>query len=212
MTSLKNIEMSYDRIAEKWTAAFTDEHARKAKDREMLHLFATQLRNRGRVVDIGCGPGNTSGFLADLNVDVAGLDLSRNLVVEAKKRFRGIPFIRGDMIALPFGDGALDGITCFYGIVHFTGEQIQQAFQQAHRVLNYDGLFLLTFHVGNERIHLTEFMGETVDIDFCLFPSDEIVAQLQAAGFVEMAVVEREPYPDVEYASRRAYVIARKTR
>jgi SAM-dependent methyltransferase len=211
MTSLKNIEMSYDRIARKWTTAFADEHAQKRKDREMLHLFAAQLQNRGRVVDIGCGPGNTSGFLADLNVNVTGLDISRNLVGEAKQRFPGIPFVRGDMMALPFGDGALDGIACFYGIVHFTGEQIQRAFRQAYRALNGSGLFLLTFHVGNERIHLAEFMGETVDVDFYLFPSEEIVAQLQAVGFVEMAVIERDPYPDVEYASRRAYVIAQKT-
>ena len=212
MTSLKNIEKSYDRIARKWTEAFANEHARKRKDREMLQLFASQLQNRGRVVDIGCGPGNTLGFLADLSVDVAGLDLSRNLVVAAKQRFPGIPFFRGDMMALPFGDGALDGIACFYGIVHFTGEQIQRAFRQAYRALNGGGLFLLTFHVGNECIHLAEFMGETVDVDFYLYPSEEIVAHLQAVGFVEMAVVERDPYPDGEYASRRAYVIAQKTR
>lgn len=35
-------------------------------------------------------------------------------------------------------------------------------------------------------------------------------AALEAAGFSIEAQLEREPYPDVEYPSRRAYLLARR--
>ena len=36
------------------------------------------------------------------------------------------------------------------------------------------------------------------------------IFDLEVAGFTIEEVVEREPYPDVEYPSRRAYIFARK--
>jgi GT2 family glycosyltransferase len=60
------------------------------------------------------------------------------------------------------------------------------------------------------RLHpeLEEFLGVQVDIDFVLFPTDFIIATLTNAGFEVIEVVERDPYPEVEYESRRAYVLA----
>jgi hypothetical protein len=34
---------------------------------------------------------------------------------------------------------------------------------------------------------------------------------LREAGFALEEIVERDPYPDVEYQSRRAYIFARKS-
>jgi hypothetical protein len=47
-------------------------------------------------------------------------------------------------------------------------------------------------------------------MDFLLFQPSEIKAGLEAAGLTVEEVVEREPYPEVEYPSRRAYIFARK--
>ena len=45
-----------------------------------------------------------------------------------------------------------------------------------------------------------------------LFPVDHIVTCLEGCGFKLLEVVEREPYPDVEHQSRRAYALAAKPR
>jgi len=47
-------------------------------------------------------------------------------------------------------------------------------------------------------------------MDFLLFPPFEIKLDLESAGFRIEDVIEREPYPEVEYQSRRAYIFARK--
>jgi hypothetical protein len=49
-----------------------------------------------------------------------------------------------------------------------------------------------------------------VDIDFMFFTTDYIFSCLKGSGFEKIEIIEREPYPGVEYESRRAYVFAKK--
>jgi len=57
---------------------------------------------------------------------------------------------------------------------------------------------------------LSEFLGKVVDLDFMFFRTDFISRCLEDVGFEGIEVIERDPYPGVEYQSRRAYVFARK--
>jgi hypothetical protein len=47
-------------------------------------------------------------------------------------------------------------------------------------------------------------------LDFRFFRPEEIADFLRSAGFEVEEIVEREPYPDVEHQSRRAYILATK--
>jgi hypothetical protein len=114
------------------------------------------------------------------------------------------------MLALPLADGCLAGLVAFYAIVHFSPALLRRAFAEMHRVLGPAGLVLLAFHIGERSIHIEEFLGHPVSLDFRLFMPQAIRDLLVATGFVAVEVIERDPYPDVEYPSRRAYVFARK--
>jgi hypothetical protein len=96
----------------------------------------------------------------------------------------------------------------FYAIVHFTEEQVGMAFHEVFRVLQPGGIFLFTYHIGQETIHVDEFLGKKADIDFMFFTTDCIFSCLKNSGFEKIEIIEREPYPRVEYESRRAYVFA----
>jgi hypothetical protein len=80
----------------------------------------------------------------------------------------------------------------------------------AARVLRPGGLLLLAFHVGDETVHLDEWWGQRVSVNFLFFRPEEMADSLRAAGFEIEDIVEREPYPDVEHQSRRAYIFAKK--
>jgi len=79
-----------------------------------------------------------------------------------------------------------------------------------HRVLRPGGRLLLAFHAGEGTVRVEEFLGQPVTLDFYYFRTADVVDELAAAGFAEVDVIERDPYPDVEYPSRRAYVFASK--
>lgn len=57
---------------------------------------------------------------------------------------------------------------------------------------------------------MDEFLGKDVDIDFMFFKADFISLGIKDAAFEGIEIIERDPYPDVEYQSRRAYVFAKK--
>ena len=95
-------------------------------------------------------------------------------------------------------------------IVHFTEEQVGIACSEVFRVLHPGGIFLFTYRIGEETIHVEEFLGKKIDIDFMFFTTDFIFSCLKKSGFEKIEIIEREPYPGVEYESRRAYVFAIK--
>jgi SAM-dependent methyltransferase len=205
-----SIRESYDRLAEEYARRIADELQHKPLDRELLDRFAQQTTGRGEVCDMGCGPGHVARYLRDAGVSVFGLDLSPGMLEQARKLNPDISFREGNMLALDILDGALAGIAAFYAIVNIPKLSLPVVFREIQRVLQPDGLLLLAFHTGNEVLHEDELWGQKISMDFLLLQPSEIRVDLEVAGFTIEEVVEREPYPDVEYPSRRAYIFARK--
>ena len=134
----------------------------------------------------------------------------RAQVEQAQRLNSGIEFRQGNMLSPDIEDAAWDGIVAFYSIIHVSRSDVAAALAGMKRGLRPGGLLLLGFHVGHEAVHLDEWWGQPVAVDFHFFRPQEMAASLRAAGFEVEEVVEREPYPDVEHQSRRAYIFARK--
>jgi len=207
---LSKIENLYDTVAKKYAVAFSGEHEKKPKDQEVLRRFSREIGSRKPVWDFGCGPGQTTQYLKDLGLEISGLDLSEKMIEQARTIHPGIHFQKGNILSLEFNDDSIAGIVAFYAIVHFTKTQVQKAFDEVFRVLQPDGLFLFTFHIGEDALNVEEFLGKKIDIDFMFFTTDIISTCLATIGFERIEIVEREPYPGVEYESQRAYVFAKK--
>ena len=78
-------------------------------------------------------------------------------------------------------------------------------------VLRPGGHALLAFHLGDDVLHTSELWGHKFDLDATFFATKEVTHGLMQAGFKIEAAVERDPYPpDVEYQSRRGYILAEK--
>lgn len=208
---LDNIRSSYDTIASEYSIRIYNELKDKPFDRELLDRFADRVRGKGEVWDFGCGPGQVGRYLFDRGVNVGGVDLSPAMIAEAQRLNPGMKFRTGNMLALDFPDNSLAAIVAFYAIVNLTLPQIAQAFVEMHRVLSNGGLLLLAFHVGNETQPEVELWGQKISMDFSLLDPGEISRMLEDAGFEIEEVIEREPYPEVEYPSRRAYLVAGKS-
>jgi ubiquinone/menaquinone biosynthesis C-methylase UbiE len=201
----------YDSVAKEYAEQFLREHEKKPLDREILQRFSQIVKDKKPVWDFGCGPGQTTRYLADLGVEISGLDISAESLRQAGKLHPEIHFRKGNLLDLEFEDRSIGGIVAFYAIVHFSEKQVERAFREIWRVLQPGGAFLFTFHIGDETMHVTEFLGKETDVDFMFFETDFISRCLQEVGFKKIEVIERDPYPDVEYQSRRAYVFAWKT-
>jgi SAM-dependent methyltransferase len=136
--------------------------------------------------------------------------LSPGMVAEARRLSPGLEFREGNMLALDLPFGSLAGIVAFYAIVNLPLQQLATAFSEMWRSLEPDGLLLLAFHVGDEIVSPDELWGVPLTMPFYMHSPVKIRETLSAAGFTVEEVIEREPYPDVEHQSRRAYIFARK--
>jgi hypothetical protein len=84
------------------------------------------------------------------------------------------------------------------------------------RVIRPGGWLLVAFHIsdgvsaaGDVR-HLTDWWDTPVELDFHFLDPAEVAADMAAAGFTVMSRTDREPWPDVEHASRRSYLLAQR--
>ncbi|HEX8844849.1 MAG TPA: class I SAM-dependent methyltransferase [Pyrinomonadaceae bacterium] len=207
-----DLRTSYDRVAEEYAEHFRGELAQKPFDRKMLDWLAERVEGSGPICDMGCGPGQIAGYLHGRAIAVCGIDLSGEMVKQAKRLNPDISFHQGDMLALfDVPDDSYAGIAAFYSIIHIPRPSVVAALRELKRVLRLEGTLLLTFHIGRQTVHRDEFLGKEVSLDFHFFETEEMKSYLRAAGFHLEEVIERDPYAeDVEYPSRRAYIFARK--
>ena len=206
----QSIRADYDRLARNYTQRLFNELEHKPLDRELLVRFASAVKGNGMVCDMGCGPGQVARFLHDAGVEIFGLDLSAQMIAEARLRSPEIIFREGNMLALDLDDASLAGIVAFYAIVNIPDDSLATVFSEMYRVLQPDGRLLLSFHIGSDIIRPQELWGDSISIEFYLRRPDSISGLLTDAQFVIDEIIERDPYPEIEFQSRRAYVFARR--
>lgn len=207
---IRTIREDYDKLAQEYAQRIYDELRHKPLDRALLDRFAEAVKGRGEVCDMGCGPGQVARYLHERGLPAFGLDLSPAMLEQARQLNSEIRFREGDMLALDLPAASLAGIAAFYAIVNIPVIHHRTVFEQMAKVLKPSGLLLLAFHVGNEVIAEKELWGHKISMEFLLLQPDDVRSDLEAAGFTIEEVIEREPYPEVEYPSRRAYIFARK--
>ncbi|HEU5334852.1 MAG TPA: class I SAM-dependent methyltransferase [Terriglobales bacterium] len=202
---------SYDTLAEDYAARIYGELAGKPFDREWLDDFAARTAGLEPVCDLGCGPAHISRYLHGRGLRALGLDLSLGNLRQARRLNPALELMQGDMLALPFGAQSLGGIAAFYSIIHLEHAEIPPAIREMRRVLRLGGWLLLAFHLGYERLHEEELWGHHIQLDVNLFSLSEIKTHVAQAGLAVEKAVERDPYaPEVEYQSRRGYILARR--
>lgn len=208
--TVHNTQSSYDQVAAEYAEKFKDEMDAKPFDRDCLDRLARAVGDLGPICDLGCGPGQIARYLHRQGVDTLGVDISPRMVAEAQRLNPEIHFHQGDMLALPDADNSCGGIAAFYCIIHLPREKIVDALREMKRVLKPGGVLLITFHIGDEIKHLDEWWEKSVNLDFAFFQPEEMETWLKEVGYELIETRMREPDPEVEVATQRAYMFARK--
>jgi len=204
-----DVRDSYDSAAAAYAEHLSAELERKPLDRHLLNRFAEETRGRGLVADLGCGPGHVARYLSQQGVTIVGLDISPGMVAIARSSNPDLDFRVGNMRHLDLSDGSLVGVVLFYAIVHCEVNELTALFQEVRRVLVPGGLALVSFHVGDQVLHVDDLFGARVSLDFRFHAPDGVAGALRSAKLDVIERVEREPYEAAEYPSRRCYLVAR---
>jgi RimJ/RimL family protein N-acetyltransferase/SAM-dependent methyltransferase len=210
-SSALDLQKSYDAVAADYAAQFANELEHKPFDRKMLEWLIEKVDEIGPLCDMGCGPGQIAAYLHERGAESMGIDLSAEMVAQAQRLNPEIRFAQDDMLSLEnVADESLGGIAAFYSLIHIPRPSVVQALTQFKRVLRQNGVVLLAHHIGSQSVHRDEWFDKEVSLDFLFFETNEMKNYVTQSGLVLEEVVERDPYAEVEYPSRRAYMFARK--
>ncbi|MBC7949779.1 MAG: class I SAM-dependent methyltransferase [Chitinophagaceae bacterium] len=199
----------YNATAAAYAQNFLDELNHKPFDRYLLQRFARENKDKGKMGDLGCGPGHTTQYLSEQGVaDIVGIDLSEKMIEQARMHFPTIPFETGDMLAFDKPDQHFGSLIGFYAIVHFQEEQLKNFFEEAHRVLKPGGQLLISFHIGDGMKRVDELLGVKASADFYFHEVDPMIERMTAAGFSIIDMMIRYPYVGKEFESKRGYLLA----
>lgn len=91
---------------EKFVRFYESDFGKKVLEREVDYLY-NELRDRKRILDLGCGIGVFEERLAKLNI--VGLDSSAQMLAQARKR-SDKKFVLGDAENLDFPEGPFDAV------------------------------------------------------------------------------------------------------
>ncbi|WP_329004385.1 class I SAM-dependent methyltransferase [Kribbella sp. NBC_00709] len=186
---LADIRTSYDTVATSYADLVVD-----GADWEdgAFDLLAKLVAGSGRtVLDVGCGPGRTTGLLARRGLQVTGIDLSPGMIEVARRDHPDLDFRVGTMTALEFGDGSASGVVSWWSIIHLPRDVVPQAFAEFYRVLAPGGVLLMGFHVGEETTHKTSgYGGHPMNIHVHRWTAPALTDLAVAAGFAPYLATE----------------------
>jgi SAM-dependent methyltransferase len=183
---LADIRTSYDNVAVSYAERVVD--GADSEDSSFDLLAQLVEDPAGLVLDVGCGPGRTTGLLAARGLRVVGIDLSPGMIEVARRDRPELDFRVGSMTALDVPDGSVAGIVSWWSIIHLPRDVVPQAFAEFHRVLAPGGTLLLGFHVGTESTHKTSgYGGHPMNIHVHRWTAPALTDVAVAAGLT--------PYP-----------------
>ncbi len=202
------VRSSYDRIAAAYAGSLVAELDSLPLERWLLERVATEP---GPVVEVGCGPGHITAYLAEAGADATGIDLSPGMVEQARGRYPEGDYQVGDLRRLmrPTTSDGWAAVLAWYSLIHLAPSELPGALEALVRPLRPGGLLVLALHVGSAVLTPGTWFEEPIGLDFVLHEPAEIVGLVERAGLGEVEWYHRGPLASRGENNERLYVLAR---
>ncbi len=148
---MANQIQSWDPI---WEKIFTSQPWGKYPEIELVKFVARNYyksldRSKVRILDLGCGPGANTWYIAREGFDTYAIDGSEEAIKllnerMSKENLRCHSYV-GDVVELPFAENFFDAVVEVECIYSNTLSNIQKIISQVHRVLKPKGKFYSQF-------------------------------------------------------------------
>jgi SAM-dependent methyltransferase len=154
-------------LASRYEAWYADEgrHA-DVLEKELLGKLLRLFPGARSILEVGCGTGHFTRWMAERGLDAVGLDISESMLNEAR-RLGGPKYLSGDALSLPFADRSHD-VTALITTLEFLPDPVRalaEAVRVARRgvllgVLNRWSLLALRYRLSGKAMwHSARFLG-----------------------------------------------------
>ena len=141
MDPVKKTAQSYNKFAKNYVESTFDTILQY-----QLTQFTSFLKGK-KVLDAGAGSGRDSLYLKEEGFTVSAIDLSPEIVKEAKKKTK-VNVKEMDLRKLDFKDKNFDGIWCCASFIHLPKKDAEKTLTELNRVLKKQGVLYLGLREG----------------------------------------------------------------
>ena len=114
---------------------------------QIIDQFSKHLNNKGKVLNIGSGPGRDGLILRQKGLGVICLDASESMIDLCKEK--GLESVVGDFNNILFPDREFDGVWAYTSLLHVSKEMVEKSMLEIVRVLKNGGIFGLGLIEGD---------------------------------------------------------------
>ena len=176
-------KLHFDEIAEDYNNSSDGRFVKCMYEEIVNRISEIQPEN---ILDLGCGNGNVLAALAKCTTyKLFGLDLSENMISEAKKRLNDDVELKiGDSENLPYEDNKFDVIICNASFHHYIHPK--KVLNEIKRVLAPNGILILgdpTFPCDWLLKIINHFLPMSNSGDYRLYSKKTISSLLNECGF-----------------------------
>jgi ubiquinone/menaquinone biosynthesis C-methylase UbiE len=103
----------------------------------------------GKVLDVGCGGGRDALLLKSEGYQYVGVDLSAEMLAQAKELIPDADFRQMDMYSLDFPAGSFDGFWAAASLLHIPKRNVTSALSEIKRVVKSGGIGFIAIKEGD---------------------------------------------------------------
>jgi ubiquinone/menaquinone biosynthesis C-methylase UbiE len=201
---------TYDCFAHVYEQWFMDISPYKARVDEFCNYISS---SRAKILDLGCGPGNYSKYLADYKGfrNIHGFDLSEQMINRARKNVPIGNFQLGDVRKLRLTPSSYRGVLASFCVPYLSYHETDKLIMDIYKALMPSGVVYVSCMEGVKcGFEQTSFSGEMA-VYIYYYTEDFLTASMEEKGF-QVISVNRQPYLEVDGSvSTDLIIIAQKT-
>ncbi len=162
---------------------------RRLRSPPLLTEWLRHLPVDARLLDLGCGGGQDAGELRRRGYRVVGLDRTKALLAEGRRRDPSLPLVLADLRQLPIQDMSFDGFWAAASLMHLPKPVARRVLADLHRIVRPGGFLAATVTYGMKSGIVTD--GWVPGRYFARWRKDELARAVRRAGWeiLELRVV-----------------------
>lgn len=158
MSLQQQTQNHYNRAPFDFMTAEDEANIRQMQPAPFRRFVDERLSAGDRVIDVGCGPGRGTMFLAGEGMDTFSLDLSTQSICLARKRAPTSRFVCASNLDLPFRDACFDAVVSD-GVIHHTPNPRRSFSQNARLVRDGGYMYVGVYRRKRYYYYLYTYLG-----------------------------------------------------
>lgn len=195
---------TYNIIAKK----YDEEYGNDLSDTPYIDIFLSKTCGK-QILDIGCGTGTLSEYIANKGYIVDAIDFSEEMLKIARNKIKNVNFIQMDMRSININK-KYNGIMLAYSLFHISKKEVIKAIEAYYNLLKDNGTMLIILQEGEGEKYVEENLEKGLKKFVNYYSFEEIEKVLNANHFEIIEKMRKKPLSEFSLQNDKLVIICKK--